>query len=234
MSMSFTIEAEKRDEQGSSASRRLRRAGKLPAILYGGENDAQPITLDHNAMVHNLKHDAFYSHILTVKLDGKSEKAILRDVQRHPFKPTIYHVDLLRVSANQPIRVHVPLHFHNEEECKGVKLGGGMVSRMLNDIEVECLPGDLPESIDIDVVEMDVGDTIHISELKLPKGVESVALMHGEDYDYAVVSVLLPRAAKAEEEEGEEVEAAEAEGAEAEGGEEASSSGDEGGSEDKE
>lgn len=90
MSMSFTIEAEKRDEQGSSASRRLRRAGKLPAILYGGENDAQPITLDHNAMVHNLKHDAFYSHILTVKLDGKSEKAILRDVQRHPFKPTIY------------------------------------------------------------------------------------------------------------------------------------------------
>lgn len=149
-------------------------------------------------------------------------------MQRHPFKPTIYHVDLLRVSANQPIRVHVPLHFHNEEECKGVKLGGGMVSRMLNDIEVECLPGDLPESIDIDVAEMDVGDTIHISELKLPKGVESVALMHGDDYDYAVVSVLLPRAAKAEEEDGEEVEAAEAEG-----GEEAAS-GDEGESEDKE
>ncbi|WP_018862995.1 MULTISPECIES: 50S ribosomal protein L25/general stress protein Ctc [Thioalkalivibrio] len=233
MSMSFTIEAEKRDEQGSSASRRLRRAGRLPAILYGGENDAQPITLDHNAMVHNLKHDAFYSHILTVKLDGKSEKAILRDVQRHPFKPTIYHVDLMRVSANQPIRVSVPLHFHNEEECKGVKLGGGMISRMLNDIEVECLPGDLPEAIDIDVVEMDVGDTIHISELKLPKGVESVALMHGEDYDYAVVSVLLPRAAKTEEEEGEEVEAAEAEGAADEGGEEAAS-GDEGESEDKE
>ncbi|WP_018873954.1 50S ribosomal protein L25/general stress protein Ctc [Thioalkalivibrio sp. ALJ16] len=228
MSMSFTIEAEKRDEQGSSASRRLRRAGKLPAILYGADKDAVAITLDHNAMVHNLKEDAFYSHILSVKLDGKTEKAILRDVQRHPFKPTIYHVDLMRVSANQPIRVSVPLHFHNEEDCKGVKLGGGMVSRMINELEVECLPGDLPESIDIDVVEMDVGDTLHISELKLPEGVQSVALMHGEDYDYAVVSILLPRSAKAEEEEGEEAEAAESEG-----GEEAAS-GDEGESEDKE
>ncbi|WP_038051947.1 50S ribosomal protein L25/general stress protein Ctc [Thioalkalivibrio sp. ALJ1] len=218
MSMSFTIEAEKRDEQGSRASRRLRRAGKLPAILYGADKDAVSITLDHNAMVHNLKEDAFYSHILSVKLDGKTEKAILRDVQRHPFKPTIYHVDLMRVSANQPIRVSVPLHFHNEEECKGVKLSGGMVSRMINELEVECLPGDLPESLDIDVLEMDVGDTLHVSELKLPEGVQSVALMHGEDYDYAVVSVVLPRAAKADEEEGEE---AEAEAAESEGGEEA-------------
>ncbi|WP_018948033.1 50S ribosomal protein L25/general stress protein Ctc [Thioalkalivibrio sp. ALMg11] len=233
MSMSFTIEAEKRDEQGSSASRRLRRAGKLPAILYGADKDAVSITLDHNAMVHNLKEDAFYSHILSVKLGGKTEKAILRDVQRHPFKPTIYHVDLMRVSANQPIRVSVPLHFHNEEECKGVKLGGGMVSRMINELEVECLPGDLPESIDLDVIELDVGDTVHISELKLPEGVQSVALMHGEEYDYAVVSVLLPRSAKAEEEEL-EGEAAEAEGGEeAEGGDEAAS-GDESESGDKE
>jgi len=212
MSMSFTIEAEKRDEQGSSASRRLRRAGKLPAILYGGDADAQPISLDHNAMVHNLKHDAFYSHILTVNLDGKSEKAILRDVQRHPFKPTIYHVDLLRVSANQPIRVHVPLHFLNEETCKGVKLGGGMISRMLNEVEIECLPGDLPEYIEVDLADLDVGETLHISELKLPEGAQSVALMHGEEYDQGVVSVLLTRASRG---------AGAAEAEEAEGGEEA-------------
>ncbi|WP_026340470.1 50S ribosomal protein L25/general stress protein Ctc [Thioalkalivibrio sp. ALJT] len=222
MSMSFTVEAEKRDEQGSSASRRLRRAGKLPAILYGADKDAVAITLDHNAMVHNLKEDAFYSHILDVKLDGNTEKAILRDVQRHPFKPTIYHVDLMRVSADQAIRVSVPLHFLNEEDCKGVKLGGGMISRMLNEIEVECLPGNLPESIEIDVIDLDVGETLHISELKLPEGVESVALMHGEEYDYAVVSILLPRSAKAEEE-----------GEEAAGGEEAAD-GAEGESEGKE
>lgn len=220
MSMSFTIEAEKRDEQGSSASRRLRRAGKLPAILYGGDSDAQPVSLDHNAMVHNLKHDAFYSHILTVNLDGKSEKAILRDVQRHPFKPTIYHVDLLRVSANQPIRVHVPLHFVNEETAKGVKLGGGMISRMLNEVEIECLPGDLPEYIEVDLADLDVGETLHISELKLPEGAQSVALMHGDEYDQGVVSVLLTRASRgagaaAEEGEGGE----EAAGEESEGGE---------------
>ncbi|WP_018935298.1 50S ribosomal protein L25/general stress protein Ctc [Thioalkalivibrio sp. ALJ24] len=198
MSMSFTLEAEKRDEQGSSASRRLRRAGKLPAILYGGDDPAVPITLDHNAMVHNLKEDAFYSHILTVKLDGKSQKAILRDVQRHPFKPTIYHVDLLRVSANQPIRVNVPVHFTNEETCKGVKPGGGMINRQVNEIEVECLPDDLPESIEVDMTDVDVGETLHLSDLKgnLPNGVEMVALMQGDDYDYAVVTVQLPRSAK--------------------------------------
>ncbi|WP_024328218.1 50S ribosomal protein L25/general stress protein Ctc [Thioalkalivibrio sp. ALR17-21] len=220
MSMSFTLEAEKRDEQGSSASRRLRRAGKLPAILYGGDDPAVPITLDHNAMVHNLKEDAFYSHILTVKLDGQSQKAILRDVQRHPFKPTIYHVDLLRVSANQPIRVNVPIHFLNEETCKGVKPGGGMINRQVNEIEVECLPDDLPESIDVDMADVDVGETLHLSDLKasMPKGVEMVALMQGDEYDYAVVTVQLPRSAKG----GGGGGAAAAEGAEGEeGGDEA-------------
>lgn len=230
MSVSFTIEAEKRDEQGSGASRRLRRAGKLPAILYGADRDAAPITLDHNAMVHNLKHDAFYSHILSVRLDGRTEKAILRDVQRHPFKPTIYHVDLMRVSADQPIRVNVPLHFLNEEEATGVKLGGGMVSRMINELEIECLPGNLPEFIEVDVADMDVGDTVHISELRLPEGAESVALMHGEEYDYAVVSVLLPRAARTEGAAGEEAGAGEAEegaagGDQAASGEESSDTG---------
>jgi large subunit ribosomal protein L25 len=210
MSTDFVIEAEPRVEQGSSASRRLRRAGKLPGILYGGHQDPVAISLDHNAIMLNLKNDAFYSHILTVNLNGKAERAILRDVQRHPFKPTLVHVDLLRVSADEPIRVHVPLHFVNEEICKGVKTGGGMINRQLMEVEIECLPGDLPEAIEVDVAGLDIGDAVHLSELVLPAGVTVVALAH-EGYDAAVVGVLLPRGEKAAEEE---------EGTEGPGGEE--------------
>jgi large subunit ribosomal protein L25 len=203
MSRDFVIEAELRLEQGSSASRRLRRAGKLPGILYGGHQEAAPITLDHNAIMLNLKNDAFYSHILTVNLNGKAERAILRDVQRHPFKPTLVHIDLLRVSADEAIRVHVPLHLVNEEMCKGVKTGGGMINRQLNEVEIECLPGDLPEAIEVDVAGLEVGDSVHLSELVLPAGVTVVALAH-EGHDSAVVGVSMPRGEKALDEEGEE------------------------------
>lgn len=197
MSTDFVIEAEPRADQGSGASRRLRRAGKLPGILYGGHKDAVAITLDHNAILLNLKHEAFYSHILTVNLEGRRERAILRDLQRHPFKPTLIHVDLQRVSADETIRVQVPLHLLNEEICKGVKTGGGMINRQLTDVEVECLPADLPEAIEVDVAGLDVGETVHLSELVLPDGVTVVALAH-EGHDSAVVSVLLPRGEKAE------------------------------------
>jgi len=202
MSLDFVIEAEPRVDQGSGASRRLRRAGKLPGILYGGHKDPVAITMDHNAILLNLKHEAFYSHILTVNLDGKSERAILRDLQRHPFKPTLVHMDLQRVSADEAIRVHVPVHLVNEEMCKGVKTGGGMINRQLNEVEVECLPGDLPEAIEVDVAQLGVGESVHLSELVLPAGVTVVALAH-EGHDSAVVSVLVPRGEKAEEEEGE-------------------------------
>jgi large subunit ribosomal protein L25 len=197
MSLDFVIEAEPRMEQGSRASRRLRRSGKLPGILYGGHKEAVAITMEHNAILLNLKNDAFYSHILTVNLNGKPERAILRDVQRHPFKPTLVHIDLLRVSADEAIRVHVPLHFINEEICKGVKLGGGMISHQLNETEVECLPENLPEAIEVDVADLGVGDSLHLSDLVLPAGVTSVALSHGEGHDAAVVSVVLPRGEKA-------------------------------------
>ncbi|MBS0003062.1 MAG: 50S ribosomal protein L25/general stress protein Ctc [Thioalkalivibrio sp.] len=197
MSTDFVIEAEPRVDQGSGASRRLRRAGKLPGILYGGHKEAVAITLDHNAILLNLKHEAFYSHILTVNLEGRRERAILRDLQRHPFKPTLIHVDLQRVSADEAIRVQVPLHLLNEEACKGVKTGGGMINRQLTDVEVECLPADLPEAIEVDVAELDVGETVHLSELVLPAGVTVVALAH-EGHDSAVVGVLLPRGEKAE------------------------------------
>lgn len=204
MNTDFVIEAEPRLEQGSSASRRLRRAGKLPGILYGGHQDPAAISLDHNAIMLNLKNEAFYSHILTVNLNGKAERAVLRDVQRHPFKPTLVHIDLLRVSADEPIRVHVPLHLVNEEICKGVKTGGGMINRQLTEVEIECLPANLPESIEVDVANLEVGDSIHLSEIVLPEGVTVVALAH-EGHDSAVVGVLLPRGEKvADDAEGEE------------------------------
>jgi len=202
MSLDFVIEAEPRADQGSGASRRLRRAGKLPGILYGGHRDPVAITLDHNAILLNLKNEAFYSHILTVNLEGRSERAILRDLQRHPFKPTLVHIDLQRVSADETIRVHVPVHLLNEETCKGVKTGGGMLNRQLTEVEVECLPADLPEAIEVDVAQLGVGESVHLSELVLPAGVTIVALAH-EGHDSAVVGVLLPRGEKAEEEEGE-------------------------------
>lgn len=201
MSTDFVIEAEPRVNQGSGASRRLRRAGKLPGILYGGHQDPVAITLDHNAILLNLKNEAFYSHILTVNLNGRSERAILRDLQRHPFKPALVHVDLQRVSADEAIRVHVPVHLVNEDICRGVRTGGGMLNRQLTEVEVECLPADLPETIDVDVADLGVGDSVHLSGLALPPGVTVVALAH-EGHDSAVVSVLLPRGEKVEEEGG--------------------------------
>ncbi len=211
MSVSFELQAEPRADQGKGASRRLRRAGKVPAILYGEGKDPQPITLDHNAVMLNLEHEAFYSHILSVKLGGKAEKAILRDVQRHPCKPIILHLDLLRVSEDHAIRVHVPLHFTNEESCVGVKTGGGMVSHQMVEVEVECLPKHLPEFIEVDVASLNVGESLHLSQISLPEGVSIVALSHGPDHDLPVVSILKPRGAAVEEEEGGEA----AEGGEA-------------------
>ncbi|OOG23297.1 50S ribosomal protein L25/general stress protein Ctc [Thioalkalivibrio denitrificans] len=208
MSLSFELQAEPRADQGKGASRRLRRIGKVPAILYGAGKEPQSITLDHNAVKLSLEHEAFYSHILSVQLEGRTEKAILRDVQRHPAKPVILHLDLLRVSEDQAIRVHVPLHFINEETCVGVKTGGGMVSHQMVEVEVECLPKDLPEFISVDVAKLNVGDSLHLSEIALPDGVTIVALSHGPDHDLPVVSVLKPRGT-ALEEEGEGGEAAE-------------------------
>ena len=195
MSINFEITAEKRDDQGKGASRRLRRAGKVPAILYGGDKQPEAIALDHNELWLNQEHEAFYSHILTVKLDGRDEKAILRDLQRHPYKQQILHVDLLRVNENKPIRVHVPLHFVNETTAPGVKLGGGIVNHLMVEVEVECLPKYLPEHIEVDLGHLALDQSIHLSEIKLPEGVSIVALAHGAGHDNAVVSIHRPRGA---------------------------------------
>jgi len=200
MAISFELNAEPRNDTGKGASRRLRRAGKVPAILYGGNEEPRALTLNHNQLLRNLEHEAFYSHILAVNIDGKDTRAVLRDLQRHPSKPTILHVDLLRVSATETLRMHVPLHFLGEDIAPGVKVGGGMVMHELIEVEVECLPQDLPEYIDVDVSGLHVGDSLHLSNLTVPPGLTLVELARGEDHDLGVVSIQARRTGDEEEE----------------------------------
>ena len=208
MAVEFQLDAESRTDMGKGASRRLRRAGKVPGILYGGKKAPAPVTFPHKDVAKSLEHEAFYSHILTVKIGGKSEKAVLKDLQRHPFKPIIMHLDLQRVTATDKIRVHVPLHFIGEDVAPGVKLRSGIVTHLMKHVDVTCLAKDLPEFIEVDVSPLDVGDSVHLSDLKLPSGVEIPGLVAGEEHDLPVVSIVLPRAAM----ETEEVAAAEPEG----------------------
>ena len=184
----FVLNAELREDQGKGASRRLRRAGKVPAIIYGAGKEPTNIMLNHHEVAHELQNDAFYSHILTINIGKTKEQAILRDMQRHPSKPFVMHMDFQRVAAGEKIRVHVPLHFITEAACVGVKMGGGVLNHLAAEVEVQCLPKDLPEAIEVDVANLNVGDTIHLSDLKLGKGVEIVELLHGSEHDNAVVA----------------------------------------------
>ena len=204
----FELEAESRTDMGKGASRRLRRDGKVPAVIYGGDTDPQSISLVHSEILKRLDHEAFYAHILTVNIDGKPSKAVLRDMQRHPAKPLVMHMDFQRVNENQPIRVHVPLHFMGEDIAPGVK-AGGLVSHELIEVALEVLPKHLPEYIEVDVSAMNVGDSLHLSDLKLPETGSLVELARGEDHDLLVVSIQARRGT-AEEEEGEAGEGGEA------------------------
>jgi len=192
MASSFELNAEIRQDKGKGASRRLRRDNKIPGVLYGGGQDAVSLTLQHNTLVHNLENEAFYSHILTVNVDGKAEKAVLKDLQRHPYKPTLIHVDLLRVNENEKLRMHVPIHFIGEDVSAGVKAGGA-ISHLANDVEILCLPKDLPEFIEADMTDVGLDETLHLSDLKLPAGVELVALTHGDDHDLSVAAIHMPK-----------------------------------------
>jgi large subunit ribosomal protein L25 len=185
----FEIEAESRSDMGKGASRRLRRDGKVPAIMYGGDEEPQSISLLHSEVLKRLDHEAFYSHILTVNVDGKASKAVLRDMQRHPSKPVIMHMDFQRIDENKPIRVHVPLHFVGEDVAPGVKTGGGMVSHEMIEVELEVLPRNLPEFIEVDISGLNVGDSLHLTDLKLPEGGSLVELARGESHDLPVVSI---------------------------------------------
>jgi len=190
MSKKFVIEASSRADLGKGASRRLRRLNDaIPAIIYGGDKAPANISLDHGKLLHAVENEAFFTSILTLNVDGVAESVIVKDLQRHPAKPLILHADFQRVSADHALHVNVPLHFINEATAKGVKQGGGKVMHLMTELEITCLPKDLPEFIEVDVKDLDVGDSLHIADLKLPAGVASVALSHGESGNLAVVSV---------------------------------------------
>ena len=202
MSTDFTLQAKGREDTGKGASRRLRRlAGEIPAIVYGGKKKPAQITLVHKDVIKALENEAFYSQIVELDIDGKSEDVIVKDIQRHPAKAIVLHMDFLRVSKNTKLQTKVPLHFINEDNCVGVKLGGGLIAHSMTELEISCLPKDLPEYLEVDMENVELGQTLHISDIKLPEGVESVALSHGEDHDLPIAAVNKPKAAPVEEEE---------------------------------
>tara|TARA_R110000772_G_scaffold64210_1_gene143611 strand:- start:1975 stop:2607 length:633 start_codon:yes stop_codon:yes gene_type:complete len=210
MSSDYTVSATVRADVGKGASRRLRRLeGEIPAIVYGGEKAPQMLNLIHKDLIRLLNDEAFYTSILTLDVDGQKESVVLKDLQRHPAKLRVLHADFLRVNADTPITLHVPLHFLNEDTCVGVKLQGGNITHAATDIEVQCLPKDLPEFIEVDMAKIETGTTLHISDLVLPAGVSSTALALGEDHDQAIATVHAPRGASSDDED--EAEASDAE-----------------------
>jgi len=213
MSDSFVVNVELREDLGKGASRRLRRLeDKIPGIVYGAGKKPQPLSLVHKEVIKHLEDEAFYSHILTLKAGSKTEKVILKDLQRHPFKPKITHMDFMRISATQKLTTSVPLHFINEESCPGVK-AGGVVNHSYTTVEVSCLPKNLPEYIEVDMADAEMDAILHLSDIKLPKGVEIVELSHGADHDQAIATIHKARAAvstDADEEAGDDSESEEA------------------------
>jgi large subunit ribosomal protein L25 len=221
MRQEFKLVAEFRDDQGKGASRRLRRQGKVPAIMYGGGRPPRALALDHNKVLQQLEHEAFYSSILTIQVGDVTQAAILKDVQRHPAKHQVMHLDFQRIIETEKIRIHVPLHFVGDTVAPGVKQGGS-VSRLMTDVEVTCLPKDLPEYIEVDISNLGLDEMLHLSDIKVPEGVELVELAHG---DQPIVSIHVLKTADIEEVAPEAAAAAEGAapegGAPAEGGEKA-------------
>ena len=207
----FEVHAELRTDEGKGASRRLRHAGSVPAVMYGGEEKPVSLTLNHNQFIRHLAEEAFYAHILTLVVDGKKHQVVLKDLQRHPANDNkIVHADFLRVDANHPVTMTVQLHFIGEDVAPGVKAGGA-VSHLMTDVEVSCLPQDLPEFIEVDISALEMDQSIHLSEITLPAGVSLTALSHGSEesleegehsaYDQAVASIHAPRVSSQDDEE---------------------------------
>ncbi len=196
MSNVFEFVAESRGRSGKNAARNIRRQGSVPAVIYGGHKEPQMLVLNHNEVIKHLNHEAVYSHVLDVKVDGKTEQAILKGVQRNPAKFQILHLDFLRVSMSEAVKVHVPLHFINENTSIGGKKGG-IATHSMVDIEVSCLPSVLPEYIEVNMATLDIGETIHLSDIKMPAGVDIVLLAHGgPEHDLPVVSMMSSKASK--------------------------------------
>ena len=194
--MKITVTAEKRDAKGTGASRRLRRNGKVPGILYGNHKDAVSIVLDSKTLHQQFHKEAFHASILELSTDGTTESVLLRDYQLEPVKGTILHVDFQRVNQNEKIHVNVPFHFINEDIAKGVKLEGGVISHIMTEVDISCLPKDLPQFIEVNLEDLGLGESVHLSELKLPEGVELTALT--EENDPAITTIAKPKVQKAD------------------------------------
>ncbi|SPJ35131.1 50S ribosomal protein L25/general stress protein Ctc [Kushneria phyllosphaerae] len=204
MKHDYQLTAVARTALGKGASRRLRRANeRVAAIIYGGSAEPQPIAIDKPAFYKALEEESFFSSIVNIDIDGKKEQVVIRDLQRHPYKELITHADFMRVDATHELTITVPLHFAGEDECKGVREQDGVLHVLANDVEVSCLPGDLPEYLEVNVANMAMGDTLHLSDIPLPKGITIVALTHGEDHDTGIVTITHPDLGTDEEDEGE-------------------------------
>lgn len=235
MSVELKLGAEQRTDAGKGASRRLRQQKKVPAIVYGGGKDPEQIQVSVFELSKLMEREAFFSQVVSLDVGGKKQQTVLKDLQRHPFKDLVMHMDFLRIKADEKLTTNIPVHFLNEEECKGVK-AGGVVHKDLIEVGVSCLPKDLPEYLEVDLAGLDVGDSVHLSQLQVPEGVELEAFAHGgdmHDHDHAVVSIAQPRAAKVEAEEAAEDAAAAEEAAGETGGGASSGEGDDEGGENK-
>ena len=195
MSNVFEFVAESRGQSGKSAAKRARHIGNVPAVIYGGHQEPKMLMLNHNEVIKHLAHEAVYSHVLDVTIDGKTEKAILKGVQRNPARVQIQHLDFLRVNMSEVVKVHVPLHFTNEHTSVGGKKGG-IATHSMADVEITCLPMFLPEFIEVNLTDLDIGSTLHLSDLVLPTGVEIVALAQGADHNLPVASMMASKASK--------------------------------------
>jgi large subunit ribosomal protein L25 len=195
--VSFQLQGEARDGLGRSHNRRLRKAGRVPAIVYGGGQDPSAISLDHNSLLHDMEREAFYTSILTLSIGSAEEPVVVKAVQRHPAKHEIVHVDFQRIVADEEITLNVPIHFIGEANAKGVKEQGGVIEHLETDLEISCLPRFLPEYIDLDVTNLELNQLLHLSDIKLPEGVSSVALAHQQDLP--IVAINPPRREEAEE-----------------------------------
>ena len=203
MSTNFELAASIRKDLGKGATRRLRKEGVVPAVIYGAGSEPVSISLDHNRLMHSTENEAFFSHILSIDVAGKEEKVIIKALQRHPSRSVLMHADFMRVNMSEKLKVHVPIHFVGEELSEGVK-AGGVLTHDLVDVEIQCLPADLPEFIEVDVSGLAVGESLHLTDLTIASGLEIVALLQGADHDLQVVSVQANRASEVETEEVEE------------------------------
>ena len=212
MSANFIVEAEVRTGSGTAASRRARRNGQVPVVVYGGGEDEQYLLVDQNKIIHQLEVEAFHSALVQLKVDGDLQRAILRDVQWHPYKPQVLHLDFQRVSRKDKITMTVPFHFIGEDVAPGVKVDSGIMTHSMTNIDVTCLGSDLPEYIEVDVSALELGGSVHLGEVKLPEGVELASSIQESDLELSVASVLAPKKATVEEDTETEAEEGEAEG----------------------